>query len=67
MYFFVRQGWLSKIFFMYLYCNEYMNLHNYGQSAQHTSKLNGTNVNDVAVALIGEKTPPVSPEVSPEW
>ena len=27
----------------------------------------GTNVNDVAVALIGEKTPPVSPEVSPEW
>ena len=26
----------------------------------------GTNVNDVAVALIGEKTPPVSPEVSPE-
>ena len=21
-------------------CNEYMNLHNYGQSAQHTSKLN---------------------------
>ena len=31
---------LSKIFFMYLYCNEYMNLHNYGQSAQHTSKLN---------------------------
>ena len=40
LYFFVRQGWLSKIFFMYLYCNEYMNLHNYGQSAQHTSKLN---------------------------
>ena len=27
----------------------------------------GTNVNDVAVALIGEETPPVSPEVSPEW
>ena len=27
----------------------------------------GTNVNDVAVALIGKKTPPVSPEVSPEW
>ena len=27
----------------------------------------GTNVNDVAVALIGGKTPPVSPEVSPEW
>ena len=27
----------------------------------------GTNVNDVAVALIGEKTPPVGPEVSPEW
>ena len=27
----------------------------------------GTNVNDVAVALIGEKTLPVSPEVSPEW
>ena len=27
----------------------------------------GTNVNDVAVALIGEETPPVGPEVSPEW
>ncbi len=27
----------------------------------------GTNVNDVAVALIGEKTLPVGPEVSPEW
>ena len=33
-------GLAVKIFFMYLYCNEYMNLHNYGQSAQHTSKLN---------------------------
>ena len=27
----------------------------------------GTNVNDVAVALIGEETPPVGQEVSPEW
>ena len=27
----------------------------------------GTNVNDVAVALIGEETPPVGLEVSPEW